>query len=291
MQDTFYALTLLKPYDIDIPKIRIGPPEDGGYILADMFTPDEQPVLSYGISTEYSFDRAMAERGHQVFMFDHTIPGIKDPHPNMRFFREGVAGGFDGSMPNGVHTATDHENSLFSIEDHIERHAIKGNRLILKMDVESYEFGALYGLSDEGLSKFEQIVLEMHSLESLSGSDLYRSVFIRVLEKINRHFTLFHIHANNVDGHDKFHYVDGMPVTCLIELSYVRTDRVNRSASRTVYPTTIDYPNLPKRDKLMWVYPFLPDSPAEGAYEASLRHVIATDPTLLAAAATSETAE
>ena len=68
----FDALSLLTPYDVDIPKIRIGPKTDGGYVLLDRFEVG-QPVLSYGISTEFQFDIEMAERGHCVYMFDHTI--------------------------------------------------------------------------------------------------------------------------------------------------------------------------------------------------------------------------
>jgi hypothetical protein len=97
----YEALALLTPYDIDVPKVRIGPNHDGGYVLADRFTPATQPVMSYGISTQYDFDREMAERGHKVFMFDHTIGGIVDPLPNMLFFREGVAGGFSDDLPSG----------------------------------------------------------------------------------------------------------------------------------------------------------------------------------------------
>ena len=68
----FDALSLLTPYDVDIPKIRIGPKTDGGYVLLDCFEVG-QPVLSYGISTEFRFDIEMAERGHCVYMFYDTI--------------------------------------------------------------------------------------------------------------------------------------------------------------------------------------------------------------------------
>lgn len=264
VQEVFDALGLLRPYDIDLPKVRIGPNHDGGYILAD-YLGAKQTVVSYGIATEYEFDRIMAERGHRVFMFDHTIPGIHDPHPNMHFYREGLAGGFRADLETGFSGATDYENSLFSIADHIKRHSIGDDGLILKMDVEGYEWGALAALDDDTLRKFEQIVMEVHSLESLE-SDLYRKVFVAALEKINRHFTLFHVHANNVDGPDTYKYVSGMPVSVLMEVSYIRTDLVNRRPSRTVYPTPIDVPNFHDRDRLLWMYPFVPQNASEGAF-------------------------
>jgi hypothetical protein len=275
----FYALSLLTPWEIDVPRVRIGPNHDGGYILADRFDPTQQPVMSYGIAKEYEFDREMAKRGHQVFMFDHTIEGIVDTDPLMRWYKEGVSGEFDSSRPKLVNGVDRPEENLYSIESHLERMNISGNRIILKMDVESAEFGALSYISDEALQRFEQITLEVHALGSLDHSILYQKVFISLFERINRFFTLFHVHANNCDGPESYVYVGGMPISNLIELSYVRTDTVNRSQNNTVYPTLFDYPGQKTiRDKLMWIYPFLPAYPTAEAFRESWQYVQDTDP-------------
>jgi hypothetical protein len=126
------------------------------------------------------------------------------------------------------------------------------------MDVEGAEWGALASLDDETLERFDQITMEIHSLESLPWEH-YRKVFVKALTKLNEQFTLFHVHANNVDGPDKYHYVEGMPVSCLLEVSYIRTSLVNRRPSNTLYPTEVDYPNMGARDRLLWIYPFLPN--------------------------------
>jgi hypothetical protein len=259
MASTFEALTLLTPYDVDKSKVRIGANSDGGYILLADLSPD-QPVISYGISVEYTFDRCMAERGHTVHMFDPTILGISAPHPNMRFFREGIAG------------ATRYEESLFTIEEHLARHNIQGDHIVLKMDVEGAELEALSATDEGVLRRFAQIVVEVHRLDRLGEQD-YRELFHAAFERLNRHFTLFHAHANNYDGSDKFHFVDGMPLSEVIELSYVRTDLVARQPSATVYPTNLDYPNVAQRDKLMWFYPFMPLHPTSEAFAASFEHV------------------
>jgi hypothetical protein len=244
MNPIINALSLLTPFDIDKPKVRIGPCTDGGYIFVDDFTP-EQNIVSYGISTEYRFDKELAVRGHHVFMFDHTIEGIEDPHANMHFFREGVTG------------QTNQAASMYSIADHLERHDIKGNRLILKMDVEGAEFDALIQTPDAVLARFEQIVLEVHWLNHLPNEN-YLAAFVTMFRKINRIFTLFHVHANNFDGPDVFHVVGGHPVPCLLELSYVRTSTVERRRSNTLYPTSLDFANTSQRDKLLWMFPFIP---------------------------------
>lgn len=276
MNETLYALSLLTPYDIDVPKVRLGPNEDGGYVFADMLDPASQPVMSYGIAKEYRFDKLMAERGHHVYMFDHTINGIENPHERMHYFKEGVAGNYPNVNVPGV---TDEAERLYSIADHIKRHNIPGDRIILKMDVEGAEFGAFLALDDATMDKIEQITLEVHSLESLECSAQYREGFTKTFENLNRRFTLFHVHANNVDGPTTYHYVEGMPVSVLMELSFIKTDRVKRRPSETAYPTVYDHPNFPHRDRLLWMFPFLPQSPTPEAFAISLAHVIATDPT------------
>jgi hypothetical protein len=238
------ALGLLTPFDIDIPKRRIGPRTDGGYVFADSISAS-QAVVSYGIATEYQFDRIMAEAGHKVYMFDHTIEGIDATHANMMWHREGVAG------------VTDPASRLYTVEDHLARHGVEGDRLILKMDVEGAEFDSIGLMSDDTLGRFEQIVMEIHYLANLDNAR-FRAGAVRMLRKLNQHFTLFHVHANNCDGPNGLHIVSGMPVSNLLELSYVRTSAVKRTPSRTLYPTVFDYANVRAKDKLLWFFPFMP---------------------------------
>src|SRR5690242_11538865 len=105
------AVSLLTPFDIDVPKRRYGPLGDGGYVLADLIGSDHT-FLSYGISTEYKFDEYLAMLGHKIFMFDHTIDGIDRTSENMLWFKEGVSGSSDPAA------------KLYTISDHIERHKI-----------------------------------------------------------------------------------------------------------------------------------------------------------------------
>lgn len=255
MTDVVQALALLTPYDININKVRIGPARDGGYILADDFS-TEQVVLSYGIQTEYEFDAEMARRGHDVYMFDHTIDGIEATSHRMHFFRQGVAG------------ISDPENLLYSISDHLVQHDISSSRLILKMDVEGCEFAALLALKEMELLRFDQIVFEVHGLNRLEDEG-YRRSFSDLFIKMNRFFTLFHVHANNYDGPNGFDFVSGLPVSNLLELSYIRSDRVKRSPSRTLYPTYQDFPNVHALDKRLWIFPFLPTPLAAAEFAAS----------------------
>ncbi len=101
----------------------------------------------------------------------------------------------------------------------------------------------------------------------------FRQRFVRVLTKLNSDFTLFHVHANNVDGDNTYAFLSGVAVSNLLELSYVRTDLVERRQSHTLYPTPLDYPNIdPHDDKRLWFFPFLPSSvPAKHFSDADQR--------------------
>ena len=59
MITTFDALTLLRPWDVDKQKIRIGENGDGGYVVISECMWG-QPVLSYGIGSKYGFDHELA---------------------------------------------------------------------------------------------------------------------------------------------------------------------------------------------------------------------------------------
>lgn len=251
------ALALLTPYDVDRRKERIGPATDGGYVLLpDLFA--GLPLLSYGISTEYRFDIDMSSRGHEVYMFDHTIDGIETPPGNnrMHWFKEGVGGAPDPGQP------------VDTIENHLNAHVPAGSEALLKMDVEGWEYDAFDALSDASLLRFRQIVFEIHSLHAV-GDEGFRARFARLLGRLTAHFTLFHVHANNFDGANTFAFISGVPVSNLLELSFVRSDLVERRPSQTLYPTALDYPCVYPHDKKLWFFPFLPTCVGPEAFHAA----------------------
>ncbi len=240
----FDRLALLTPWDIDLEKFRIGRKGDGGYVVADQVRP-HQAVLSYGIANEVSFDLELAEAGFKVWQFDHTIDKAPVEHPNITFTREGVAG-------------TDRpDDLLYTIETHADRLGINLDGAILKMDVEGAEWGVFENMPSETLGRFDQIFLELHGLGRLPR-EKFAGHFRNVLEKLNAQFTLFHVHANNARP---LVPVENFVTPGLLEVSFIRTDLVQRRRSRTWYPTELDYPNVSNRPDLnLWLYPFAPTS-------------------------------
>src|SRR4051794_5842683 len=119
--DVFGALSLLTPYDIDVPKVRVGAPRDGGYVMAQLESGSD--LLSFGIANDVRFEMEMATKGHRCFMYDHTIDNLPDHHEKFNFFKKGICG-------EGQHT-----NELFSLGETLKSLPCS-ERLLLKMDVE-----------------------------------------------------------------------------------------------------------------------------------------------------------
>ncbi len=240
----YHALSLLRPYDItDGEKTRIGRSGDGGYVLlTQRFLPPV--VYSFGIGDEISFEYDLAQRGCKGYLFDHTVDGLPYQHPNLSFLKAGVAASNDPSGP------------LATIEEYLCRNgdAYK-NDLLLKLDVEGSEYGVLSATSDNGLQCFSQIALEVHWLHRLADP-VFCSTFIEVFERLNKLFTLCHVHANNCAS---LAFVEGLPSADVLELTYVRTDLVERVPSQTSYPTYLDCANDPERqDFPLLFFPFYP---------------------------------
>ena len=247
----FEALSLLTPYDLPAErKIRIGGPGDGGYVLVDRLRAT-QPVMSFGVGPSVAFDLHMAERGHRVLLFDHTIEALPGEHAGFTWYREGVAGAGDAAQ------------RLFTLADHMAKlpHGAEGP--ILKLDVEGAEWNVLTETSMGLLRRFEQIVVELHELPRLEERR-FRSMAWKALATMSSAFTLCHVHANNFGG---IQTVCGFPVPETLEVTYIRSDLVEAAASTTFYPTRLDTGNcLDWPDYPLWFFPFIPGS-AEAVFQ------------------------
>ena len=239
------ALSHLMPFDlVDERKLLCGAPGDGSYVLVDRCRPD-QNVVSFGVGPSIPFEIALAERGHRVFMFDHTIDELPAIHERCVWIKEGIS-----ALPG-------QEPLLRSLDDHLRRIAPSIEPAILKIDVEGVEWEIFAEMPAETMAGFEQIAFEAHNLQNL-GEPQFNELVCRALSRLSERFTLCHVHANNF-GY--IHLIENLPVADTLELTYIRSDLVQRLPSATFYPTIHDTPNFPELPELrLWFYPFMPIS-------------------------------
>ncbi len=205
--------------------LRIGRDNDGGYVMLD-----DLPggiAYSFGISGDVSWDKDMASRGYDVFMYDHTIDGL--PEQNARFHWSKL----------GISDGTTHDERLKTLEELISRNGHENERnMILKMDVEGAEWGFFESVKPETLTQFSQMTFEIHGMINPD----YSERVLNALRKINETHQLIHLHANN---NGIYITAGGKNFGSLFEVSYVLRDKYKISQEYDVkLPLNVDMPNV-----------------------------------------------
>ncbi|KVQ50556.1 hypothetical protein WT21_10165 [Burkholderia territorii] len=183
-------------------------------------------AYSLGINDDVSWDLDMAQAGCQVYQYDHTIESLPQEHPNFHWSKMGIA----------AHRSAD--GMLDRLDDLVIRNGHAGHRdLVLKMDIEGFEWEVLEAMEETTLQQFSQIVLEVHTLV-LGGAEL-QSRIVNVLEKLYRFHQPVHVHANN---HGYLGVVGGVAMPDTMELTYVRRADHQFMMCHRMFPSDFDMP-------------------------------------------------
>ena len=215
------------------PLVRIGTKDkDGGYVMVDNF--DKGSIAySFGICDDVNWDNHLADRGYEIFMYDHTIEKLPFERKEFHFFKEGISGICEN---NGL---------LNTLEHYIEKNGHKNcQNMILKMDVEGYEWGFLNTVNTDVLKQFDQIVFEFHRLLNPDGNE----TAIKLIEKLNQTHQLIHIHGNNCSMAMQ---IGEQIFADTIEATYVNKENYKIVDEVVYLPTELDRPNDPAIDDLI----------------------------------------
>lgn len=220
-------LKLLAPVPIEQPLIRIGGKDDGGYLLPDDFA-NIQVAISPGVSTEVSFDLALADRGIDVIMADASVEGPPVENSNFYF------------LPKFVDVFEDDNNVRLDTLCNSRGVDKEGDR-ILQMDIEGAEYRVLLDLSDEMLKSFRIMAIEFHHLDKMLAEfpfQIIRATFLKLL----RYHHVVHIHPNNVVRPTRRGDIEIPPV---MEFSFYRKDRAKVELDRK-----LEFPHSHDRDNI-----------------------------------------
>ena len=221
----------LQVFDCPYPLIRLGSPNDGGYVIADL--PHGYDLFcSGGISDNCDFERDAVSRFNlPCHAFDPTIDGaLFGSCENIHWHRKAI----------GFHE-TEFETNLGAFLK-------KARNAFVKLDVESGEYAWLNKCDPDILHRVKQIVLEIHQPLHLTKLDL--------LAKLAKTHVLVHIHGNNAG---KAESIGGTLVPRLLECTYVRKDFADErpASNREQFPKSIDRPNIAGKDQYVlsgWPY-------------------------------------
>jgi hypothetical protein len=223
-------LSLFTPRSVvGVGKVRVGNRTgDGGYVMLDDFE-GVVGALSAGIGDDVSWDQEIADRGIDVYQFDHTVAGPPLAHERFSFFRRKIS-------PE----ATDTSESIKSVIDKVRD--VEG-RLILKIDVEGAEWEAFDAIVTADLRRIAQLVGEFHGFSNAANSN-WRDRAMRVLTKLNDVFQIVHLHGNNWSP---LNVIANVPFPDVIELTFANRSMYQFQDEIEIYPTSIDRPNHPDR--------------------------------------------
>jgi len=229
--------------------VRIGPPEDGGYVVPRRIIPACTLLVSLGLSDDWRFEQSFQQiSGAKVVCYDHTVTGsfwVKAFAINTlaalggRFHRFRKL--FDVlrycKYFNGQ-TAIHYQRRIGYRENGDEdidsiMNANRNDRVFIKMDIEGSEYRVL----DQLLNYPDRIagfVIEFHD------TDLFFDRILDFLRRSTVSYCLVHVHANNYSQIAP----NGIPTVLeltWIAMSQVRNDDFDQSPS---YPINgLDFPN------------------------------------------------
>ena len=231
---------LLRPKDIKgKKKVRIGKKGDGGYILLNDFE-NIKIAYSFGISNDTSFDKDLADKNIDVFMYDHTINNLSFTIDKFHWKQIGITD--KKGQNNNMKTL----NELLKENGHFFE-----KNMILKIDIEGEEWNIFHNLGKDTLTQFKYILVEFHFDKK------FESLFIKVLKKLNETHQIFHLHCNNCCSFINF---DGHIICYALEISYILRGNNTFIKSSDYYPIkNMDYQNVKKNldiDHFLNIYQF-----------------------------------
>ena len=213
---------------LDKKKIRIGKKYDGGYILLNDFE-NVKIAYSFGINREVSFDKGLADKNIDVFMYDHTISKL--PYDNPRFHWNKI----------GLSTESNKKEHMKTLDELIKenKHSNEKN-MILKIDIESHEWNIFANISIDTLKQFKHIVGEFHF------NDKNKYIYLDILKKIQTTHQIIHLHCNNCLY--RIVNIDGYYICAYLEISLILKDSYSFNNFQSRFPINgLDFPNCKKK--------------------------------------------
>jgi hypothetical protein len=226
-RDDFHRFfALLQPYKTNIPLIRAGGKHDGGYLVPDDLS-DLNAVYSPGVAESSEFESFFLSQGLRCYLADNSVtaPPIQDK--NISFERK--------------HLGLWESEKEMSLEYWVRSNTPNASERLLQMDIEGSEWAVLAHAPDNILKQFRIVIVEFHDIQRVFN-EAGLALATQVFEKMLRFFEVVHVHPNNGGGYIKFR---GKQIPRVIEVTFIRKDRVTVRELITKFPHILDRPNLP----------------------------------------------
>jgi Methyltransferase FkbM domain len=218
----------MRPLTTEHELVRIGGLGDGGYLVpGDLAGVDA--CFSPGVSTVSTFEQELADRGIPCFLADHSVDGPAIQHPQFHFQKK-----FLGA---------DAGPGRLRLSDWVRECAPGMREGLLQMDIEGSEFEVILDTDMSIWARFRILVIEFHHLQTLQERMGFALIDM-ALRKLLRVFEVVHLHPNNSAPPAE---IAGLQIPSVLEISFLRRDRIHRRDWTVSFPHALDRPNIPDR--------------------------------------------
>lgn len=215
----------LHPYQTQFDLIRLGPNDDGSYLIPNSLQGIEA-CFSPGVGTMSEFELDCLKNGMKIYMADKSVD---KPNLNIQSYEYNFIQKFVGCTNNSDFITMDEWVNSSNLS--------KNSDLLLQMDIEDGEYTTIINMSDALIERFRIMVIEFHSLEELWNPiffDLAETVFKKILQT---HICI-HIHPNPGGRvNRKF----GIEIPKVAEFTFLRRDCAEIKGYANDFPHHLDY--------------------------------------------------
>jgi hypothetical protein len=227
-EDIIRFLEKLRPVESGYGLTRLGGEGDGGYLIPNDLH-EISACFSPGVSETSSFERDCAERGMALYLADYSVDHVG---PELEGYPYQFTKRFIGPDPSP---------EFISFSQWIQSSNAPDGDWMLQMDIEGGEYPVLIEASLDDLKRFRVICVEFHQLTALWNEAFFAFVKLAFDRLLVNHVCV-HVHPNNA-GSLKKH--NGIELPDLLEMTFLRRDRLPTTASWASLPHPLDAPNLP----------------------------------------------
>jgi hypothetical protein len=161
-------ISVIAPKGTNLKLKRFGGLGDGSYVLPQKYVTKGTYLISGGIENNNELEISLANLGVHGIQIDNSINQAPKTHKNLEFRKVTIS---DSNSQT--------ETTLSSL---MKLNSNEG-RLIVKLDIEGYEWKTLAALTKNELASIDCLILELHNLSLISNPDQGREI-LEVLGKI-----------------------------------------------------------------------------------------------------------
>ncbi len=192
--------------------------------------------FSPGVCFSSGFELDCAKAGMNVFMADASVAGPAAENPHFHFRKS-----YLGKTNSGIY---------ITLQRWVEETTGSGvGDFLMQMDIEGHEYDVIQNAPDYLMQRFRIIIVEFHGLRCLlNGFPGRYATIAATFKKLLKTHACVHAHPNNTSAIERFAELE---IPDLMELTFLRRDRVREWKACRTFPHPLDSDNDPSQPQMI----------------------------------------